>query len=227
MSRTRLPFRHFAIECSNIISAFARIVNREMQPTETQLIRQASKGDLTAFNALILTHQEGVYNIAWRVLGEEMAAADATQDTFLTAYRKLHTYRGGNFRAWLGRIVTHICYDMLRYQKRRPADSIEDLTPEDSDDAFPIAGQDPLPEEVALQRELQRAIQSCMNALKADQRVALVMCDVESYTYQEIASMEQVSLGTVKSRISRARASVRECLRAVKELLPAQYRQQL
>ncbi|MFZ4828657.1 MAG: RNA polymerase sigma factor [Phototrophicaceae bacterium] len=198
-----------------------------MQPTETQLIRQASKGDLNAFNALVLLYQEGIYNIAWRVLGEEMAAADATQETFLTAYRKLNTYRGGNFRAWLGQIVTHTCYDMLRYQKRRPADSIEDLTPEDNDDGFPIVGQDPLPEEVALQRELQRAIQSCMNALKPDQRVALVMCDVESYSYQEIASIERVSLGTVKSRISRARASVRDCLRGVKELLPSQYRQQL
>ncbi len=198
-----------------------------MQTTETQLIRQASTGDLNAFNALVLLHQEGIFNLAWRVLGEEMAAADATQETFLTAFRKLHTFRGGNFKAWLGRIVTHICYDMLRYQKRRPADSIEDLAPEDNDDGLPLATQDPLPEEVTLQRELQRAIQACINALKPDQRVALVLCDVESYSYQEIANLERVSLGTVKSRISRARASVRECLRGVKELLPLSYRQQL
>lgn len=210
-----------------MVCAFARNVNREMQTTETQLIRQASTGDLNAFNALVLLHQEGIFNLAWRVLGEEMAAADATQETFLTAFRKLHTFRGGNFKAWLGRIVTHICYDMLRYQKRRPADSIEDLAPEDNDDGFPLATQDPLPEEVTLQRELQRAIQACINALKPDQRVALVLCDVESYSYQEIANLERVSLGTVKSRISRARASVRECLRGVKELLPLSYRQQL
>ncbi|MGV2438190.1 MAG UNVERIFIED_CONTAM: sigma-70 family RNA polymerase sigma factor [Anaerolineae bacterium] len=197
-----------------------------MQTTETQLIRQASTGDLNAFNALVLLHQEGIFNLAWRVLGEEMAAADATQETFLTAFRKLHTFRG----ELQGVVGAHRHPHLLRYaplSKTSPCGFNRRPCPEDNDDGFPLATQDPLPEEVTLQRELQRAIQACINALKPDQRVALVLCDVESYSYQEIANLERVSLGTVKSRISRARASVRECLRGVKELLPLSYRQQL
>jgi RNA polymerase sigma-70 factor (ECF subfamily) len=191
---------------------------------EVKLIQQARRGDLEAFNLLVLRYQDSAYTTAYRIMGEPHAAADVTQDAFLTAYRRLETFQGGSFRAWLGRIVTNLCYDELRRRKRRPATALDDLPGADFDDGPPLPDHSATPEEAAQQNELQRAIQACIDALTADQRVALVMCDVEGFDYQAIADSLRLNLGTVKSRISRARASVRDCLRAVAELLPESYR---
>ncbi len=152
-------------------------------------------------------------------MGEAHSAADAAQEAFITAFRRLETYRGGSFRAWLLRITTNQCYDELRRRQRRPAVSVDEL----GDDP-PIPDDSDTPEEVAQQRELQRAIQDCINALNDDQRVVLVLCDVEGLNYQEIAESVGAQMGTVKSRLSRARAAVRDCLQGVRELLPAAYR---
>jgi RNA polymerase sigma-70 factor (ECF subfamily) len=92
---------------------------------EVELIQYAQKGDLDAFNRLVLAYQDMVYNQAYRVIGESDAAEDATQEAFISAYRKIHTYRGGSFKAWLLRIVTNACYDELRRRKRRPTTPLE------------------------------------------------------------------------------------------------------
>jgi RNA polymerase sigma factor (sigma-70 family) len=194
------------------------------QEDEVTLIEAARRGDLEAFNALVLAYQDIVYTTAYRIMGEREGAADAAQETFITAYRRLETYRGGSFRAWLLRIATNTCYDALRYQKRRPATLLDDLVGEEYDDGPPIPDPDGSPEQAAQNSELSAAIQDCINALTPDQRVVLVMNDVQGYHYQEIADVIGVQLGTVKSRLSRARASVRHCLQAVQELLPSQYR---
>ena len=186
---------------------------------EQNLIRRAQRGDLDAFNALVLAYQNSAYTVAFRIMGEAHSAADAAQDAFITAFRRLETYRGGSFKAWLLRITTNQCYDELRRRQRRPAVSVDEL----GDDP-PIPDDSDTPEEVAQQHELQRAIQDCINALNDDQRVALVLCDVEGLNYQEIAETVGAQVGTVKSRLSRARAAVRDCLQGVRELLPAAYR---
>ena len=191
---------------------------------EQALIQQARRGDMEAFNALVLQYQDGVYTQTYRIMGEPDSAADATQDTFITAYRRLETYRGGNFRSWLLRIATNTCYDELRRRKRRPATSLEDLPSAESDDGPALPAPNPGPEQVVQQSELNRAIQDCINALHDDQRMVLVMCDVQQFSYQEIAATIGIQMGTVKSRLSRARAAVRQCLQAVQELLPAEYR---
>lgn len=191
---------------------------------EGTLILAAQRGDLTAFNTLVLHHQDVVYTAAYRILGDPDSAADAAQEAFISAHRKLDTYRGGAFRAWLIRIVTNICYDLLRYNRRRPATHLDDLPGGDTDDGPALPDSRATPEQAVQQSELQNAIQQCINALHADQRVVLVMSDVEGYSYQEIADTTGAQLGTVKSRLSRARASVRQCLQAVQELLPAEYR---
>lgn len=196
-----------------------------MQPDDQMLIQRTREGSLDAFNQLVLRYQDRVYTLAYRIMGEPASAADAAQEAFITAYRKLDTYRGGSFRAWLMRIATNTCYDTLRYQKRRPATSFEDMPEAERDDGPPIPAPNDTPEQAMQQQELNAAIQDCIHALKPDQRVALVMCDVEDYSYQEIADTVQASLGTVKSRISRARQAVRECLQVVRELLPTEYRQ--
>jgi RNA polymerase sigma-70 factor (ECF subfamily) len=198
----------------------------QMATDEITLIQQAATGNLDAFNDLILRYQDQVYNVAYRIMGSHPPAEDATQDALITAFRRLETYRGGSFKSWLLRITTNTCYDALRYDKRRPATAFDDMPGGESDDGPPIAAATETPEQAAQRAELNRAIQECIVALQADQRLALVMCDIEGYSYQEIADTAGVSLGTVKSRISRARKAVRDCLQAVRELLPAVYRQQ-
>lgn len=191
---------------------------------EPQLIRQAQRGDLDAFNSLVLHYQDRAYTVAYRIMGDSASAADATQEAFITAFRRLDTYRGGSFRAWLLRIITNTCYDELRRRKRRPATSIDDLPGAELDDGPPLHDDSPTPEQVAQQNELNRAIQDCIDSLGEAQRVILVLSDIEELSYQEVAVMAGVKVGTVKSRLSRARVSVRDCLQTFQELLPAAFR---
>jgi RNA polymerase sigma-70 factor (ECF subfamily) len=191
---------------------------------EPGLIETARNGDLDAFNALVLRHQDAVYGVALRIMGDPHRAADVAQDAFITAFRRLETFRGGNFKSWILRIATNQCYDELRRLKRRPADSMQDLPDADSDDGPALPDDSDLPEDVAEQNELNRAIAQCIQSLGDDQRAVLVLSDVEGMSYQEVAEITGANLGTIKSRLSRARAAVRDCLQAVQELLPSAFR---
>jgi len=191
---------------------------------EANIIQKAQRGDLDAFNQLVLHYQDSAYSVAYRIFADRASASDAAQDAFIAAYRRLDSYRGGNFRAWLLRIVTNTCYDELRRQKRRPAEAFDDLPGADSDDGPPLPADTASPEQAALQSELRRAIESCIRGLQADQRVVLLLSDVEGLNYQEIADSVGSALGTVKSRLSRARAAMRGCLQGAGELLPPAYR---
>lgn len=193
------------------------------QLNEQTLIQSAQRGDLEAFNALIVQYQNAAFTLAYRIMGETSSANDAAQEAMITAYRRLDTFRGGSFKAWLLRIVTNRCYDELRRRKRQRQTTFSDLTPEDADEP-PLADESDTPEEIAQSRELQREVQRCINRLNADQKLVLVLCDIEGLDYGEISEQVGATLGTVKSRLSRARASVRDCLSAVRELLPAAYR---
>jgi RNA polymerase sigma-70 factor (ECF subfamily) len=159
-------------------------------------------------------------------MGEPQSAEDATQEAFISAYNGLNKFQEGNFKAWLLRITTNGCYDELRRRKRRPQSSLEGIT-DDNDESFAFL-RDPAigPEKRQQQLELVQAIEECLQNLPDDQRVTAVLCDVEGYDYNEIADMTAVSLGTVKSRISRARSKLRDCLQGFKELLPENYRLQ-
>lgn len=195
----------------------------EPHDNEAWLIREAQKGDVSAFNTLVLHYQSTVYNVAYRIMGDPGVAADATQDAFISAYQSLSRFRGGSFRAWLTRIVTNACYDELRHRKRRPQSSLDELTEEN--ESFGGLTSDVVgPEEHQQQVELVAAIERCLGELSAEQRIVAVMCDVEGYDYNEIADIVAVSLGTVKSRLSRARARLRDCLQGYRELLPLDYR---
>ncbi|HRE25264.1 MAG TPA: sigma-70 family RNA polymerase sigma factor [Anaerolineales bacterium] len=194
---------------------------------EPGLIRDAQGGDLDAFNRLVLAYQNLAYNVAYRIMGDSASASDATQDAFIAAYRHLPAYRGGSFKAWLMRIVTNACYDELRRRQRRPATSLEDLVSEDGPDLESersLASPDDGPEEIAQRREVANAIQECLNNLPEEMRLVTVLCDVQGFDYSEIATSTGLALGTVKSRLSRARARLRDCLQGVRELLPAIYR---
>lgn len=192
---------------------------------EAALIQSARKGDLDAFNTLVLAYQHQVYNLAYRIMGEEAAASDATQEAFISAYKNLKSFRGGSFKSWLLRIVTNACYDDLRRRKRRPATSLDELTDgEDGEAEFDVPTPEDGPETIAQRHELAGLIQQGITALPDDQRIVLVLSDEQGMSYEEIASITNSNLGTVKSRLSRARAKLREYLQGRGELLPEIYR---
>lgn len=193
---------------------------------EASLIRQSQQGDTRAFNVLVRAYQSTAYNVAYRIMGDADAAADATQDAFVHAYKAIGDFNGGSFRAWLIRITTNACYDHLRYKQRRPATSLEDMLPEpDAADPPPML-TDPGegPEDYAMRRELGRIMERGLQRLPEDQRLTLVLSDIQGYSYEEIATVTGVELGTVKSRLSRARARMRDFLMEQRELLPGSYR---
>lgn len=190
---------------------------------EAALIQEAKKGDVSAYNRLVLHYQQAVYNVAYRIMGEPQAAEDATQEAFISAYKALNRFRGGSFKAWLMRIATNACYDELRWRKRRPQSSLDELTQDNESFAF-LRSPEEGPEGQQQRLEIMRAIEHCLQSLPDDQRITAVLGDVEGYDYNEIAAITRVSLGTVKSRMSRARSKLRDCLQGFKELLPAAYR---
>ncbi|MCP4363276.1 MAG: RNA polymerase sigma factor [Chloroflexi bacterium] len=190
---------------------------------EAALIEQAKKGDVSAYNRLVIQYQQVVYNVAYRVMGEPQSAEDMTQEAFISAYKSINSFRGGSFKSWLLRIVTNRCYDELRKYKRRPQSSIEEITEEHASFAFmrdPKEG----PEKFQQRLDMIQAIENCLQGLPDDQRMTAVLGDIEGYDYKEIAKITRVSLGTVKSRMSRARRKLRECLQGMGELLPSSYR---
>ncbi len=193
---------------------------------EVALIRAARDGDLNSFNRLVLAYQNLVYNQAYRVLGEPQAADDATQEAFISAFRSIRSYRGGSFRAWLLRIVTNACYDELRRRKRRPTTPLEPLDDAGEEIESPSWMVDPgeSPEESAERDELAQAIQHCINALPPEFRAVVALVDVQGMDYAEASEAIGKPLGTVKSRLARARARLRECLQGFWELLPSTFR---
>jgi RNA polymerase sigma-70 factor (ECF subfamily) len=193
---------------------------------EPALIREAQNGDLDAFNRLVLAYQDAIYNTALRILGDYDQASDATQEAFISAFRSINSYRGGSFKAWLMRTVTNACYDELRRQKRRPSIPLEPMTEDDEEIETPrwLADSSMTPAEKAEADELEHAIQHCLEALPTDFRTVVVLADIQGLDYTEISSAIRTPLGTIKSRLARARLRLRECLQGFWELLPAAFR---
>ncbi len=200
-----------------------------MKPREDEqrLIERAKQGDLAAFNQLVLMYQGQAYNIAYRLLGDADAAADATQDAFLKAYQRLHQHRGGSFRSWLLRIVTNTCYDALRKHARHPTQPLEPTSDEEDPEHLPRWRSDTeTPEETVLRREINDAVQQGLLTLSPEHRTIIILSDIEGLTYEEISEILHIPVGTVKSRLSRARSRLRDYLRSHHgELLPRAYRQ--
>jgi RNA polymerase sigma-70 factor (ECF subfamily) len=193
---------------------------------ETALIHDAQHGDLEAFNRLVLAYQDALYNTALRILNDEDLAADATQDAFLNAFRSINAFRGGSFKAWLLRTVTNACYDELRRRGRRPTVPLEPATDDDEEMESPRWLADPsmTPEQQTEADELEHAIRHCLESLPTDFRTVVVLADIQGLDYSEIAVTIRKPLGTIKSRLARARLRLRECLQGFWELLPAAFR---
>ncbi len=193
-----------------------------MEIEDATLVERSRNGDLDAFNQIVRRYQLRVYNLAARILGDRTAAEDVAQDTFVSAYKALARFRGGSLRAWLLRIASNLCYDRLRSAKRRPEQSLDEAL---ESPGFHVPSRDPSPEQQAISRELHDHVQRAILGLPFDQRNTIMLVDVQGLSYQEAAEAMDVSMGTVKSRLSRARAAVRDALMAHRELLPDKFRQ--
>jgi RNA polymerase sigma-70 factor (ECF subfamily) len=191
---------------------------------ELALIARSRQGDLSAFNRLVEYYQRPLYNLCLRMLGSPQSAEDAAQDAFISAYRSIGRFRGSSFRAWLFRIAANACHDEQRRRRSRPALSID--APQ-GEDRLPIDVPDSALslDEHLQQLELGRVLQDALAHLPEDQRLSIVLSDVQGLDYAEIAEAMGVGLGTVKSRISRARSRLRGLLGARGELLPSRFRQ--
>ncbi|MEP7133802.1 MAG: sigma-70 family RNA polymerase sigma factor [Chloroflexota bacterium] len=193
---------------------------------EQALITDAQNGSLDAFNTLVLHYQDNVFNTALRILGDEDQAADASQEAFISAFKSIASFRGGSFKGWLMRTVTNACYDELRRQKRRPTTPLEPDTEdgEEMDSPKWLADPNMTPAQQAEADEVEHAIQHCLNNLPLEFKTVVVMADIQGMDYTEVAAAVRVPLGTIKSRLARARLRLRECLQGFAELLPASYR---
>ncbi len=191
---------------------------------EAVWIEAGKAGDVQAFNRLVIAYQQAAYDLAYRMLRDEQAAADATQDAFVAAYTRIHQFRGGSFKAWLLRIVLNHVYDQLRAAKRHRTESLDSMAGDDDAPILQIANGGPTPEQVVLSREVLACIEAGLHTLSPDQRATVILCDVQGMSYEEAAAATGASLGTVKSRLNRGRTALRGYLAAHVELLPASLR---
>jgi RNA polymerase sigma-70 factor (ECF subfamily) len=173
----------------------------------------ARNGNVSAFNELVELHSPIIFNVCVRLLRDAASAEDATQDTFIRAWSALKTWHGGNVRPWLIRIATNRCYDMLRSQARRPASSL-DADPYEIEPRWSTHVDGPEdPEQFSIRADLSAYLERALALLPDDQRLAIILVDVHGLSYEEVAEVAGVAVGTVKSRISRARGRLRDQLR--------------
>jgi RNA polymerase sigma-70 factor, ECF subfamily len=181
---------------------------------EQVFIQAAVKGDLDAFNELVLIYQDVIYRHVFCLTKDDDKAADAAQETFIKAYLKIAQFRGGSFKAWLMRIGTNIVLDELRQQKRRPLVPL--LPPLDDDEEIEspqwLTDCSTMPETVFDQRAFLQDLQKALDALPVHYRLVMNLIDIEGLDYQEAAQALHLPLGTVKTRLMRARLLLRGLL---------------
>ena len=200
--------------------------------THDTLPLQDRSGRVHCYNCIIEDFQSQAYNLAARMLSDWALAEDAVQEAFMSGYRAFQQFRGDNLRAWIMRIVANTCRDMLRARRARPTVPL-DPVPSGLDDPDPMLSAVDLPsgeespEDYAERKELHRVIESGLNTLSEEQRLAVLLVDVQGLDYEEAAAAMGCSLGTVKSRLSRGRGRLRDYLRTTGELLPSVFRQEL
>jgi RNA polymerase sigma-70 factor (ECF subfamily) len=211
------PLRPRAREAGGMAPSASPVWNdasETVEPQDEHLIQAAQQGDMTAFNALVRRHERAVFSVCMRLLSDASLAEDASQDTFIRAWSAIDSFRGGVVRPWLLKIATNRAYDLLRARSRRPASSLDhelfEVEPEWTSQAVPTEG----PETHATRTELSGYLEQALATLPDDQRLAIVLSDVQGYGYDEIADICGIAVGTVKSRISRGRARLRDLLQS-------------
>src|SRR5829696_7925260 len=185
-----------------------------IQDDEKDLITAAQRGDLNAFNSLILSYQNLLFGIALRLLNDEDVASDAVQEALISAFRRFHTFRGDSLRSWLARVVVNACYDEMRRKRRQHSMPLEQYNAEgeEIETSYWLVDQTADPELQFESSELESAIQNSLRKLPEIYRLMLVLVDVEGLSYEEAAAAAQIPVGTVKSRLARARLQMQRSL---------------
>lgn len=177
---------------------------------ETQLLESARAGSLAAFEELVLRYEKKIYNYCYRMTNNEQDAEDLTQEVFIKVYKNLKSFKGNShFSTWVYRIAHNICIDRYRRMKISSVSLSAGGFGED-DKEIEIASWDRTPEDAVITREQQELLQKCITMLKPQYRSAIVLRDIQDYSYEEIARIMGIPIGTVKSHISRARSALRE-----------------
>ncbi len=182
--------------------------------SDSELIERARGGDLDAYNILVDRYRDAVYSVAIRYMRRTDLADDVTQDAFMRAYDALDSFRndeGRGFKSWLLRIATNRALDVLRFEARRPARSLDAAMDAEDSNWEPVTDADH-PVELAERAALQHYLEQALGELAEDQRLAVILFDIEGYSYEEISEISGVAVGTVKSRLHRGRARLREIL---------------
>jgi RNA polymerase sigma-70 factor (ECF subfamily) len=193
----------------------------EVGLTDERLVSLSRNGDLSAFNSLVERYQSLVYRLCLRLLGNREAAEDATQETFLSAFRALPRFSGSDLRPWLVRIAANHAKDEWRRRRRHaPTGSLDQMF-EALEMPVEIGDPGPGPELSFERQELAGLVQAALLDLPFDQRQAVLLVDLEEYRYEEVARITGASLGTVKSRVHRGREHLRQVFAARPELLAA------
>lgn len=187
--------------------------------SEEQWIAAAKEGDTMAFDQLVEAHQDRIFNLCYWQLGNRDDAADAAQDSFVRAFRSLHKFRSeSTFATWLHRIAVNVCFD-VRHKKRKAPLAYTDLGVEDeTPKPDPGTSLSDNPEQHSLRRERQQVVRRALANLPEHYRIALVLYEIEGYTYETISVILKTKTGTVKSRINRARLALAEALSQEGEL---------
>ncbi len=179
--------------------------NAEAQELTGTAAFDAGQGDMPSWGELVAEHADGVYRLAYRLSGNQHDAEDLTQETFMRVFRSLNKYQAGTFEGWLHRITTNLFLDMVRHRSKIRMEAL----PEDYER---VPGTDMTPEQAYSVANLDPALQSALDNLAPDFRVAVVLCDVVGMSYDEIAETLGVKMGTVRSRIHRGRSQLRAAL---------------
>jgi RNA polymerase sigma-70 factor (ECF subfamily) len=188
-----------------------------LEPADEHLVSLSKDGSLNAFNRLVERHQSAVYNLCLRLVGDRSAAEDATQEAFLSAFKSIARFEGGNFRSWVFRIAVNESKDELRRRGRRPADSLFAMGAEGEFEIdLPDTGE--TAEELIEREAVAQGIERALLELPFDQRQVILLSDVHGYHYEEIARITGSNVGTVKSRIHRGRERLRVLLSHEPEL---------
>ncbi len=189
---------------------------------ENELIRRSKEGDTECFSQLVLKYERRIINYAFRMLRDQNDAEDAAQEAFLRAYRKLDSFNGDSaFSTWLYTILNNICLDVLRKRKRAGEHaqiSINQNSADEDEYEIQIEDASPGPYDSYRQKAAMKALEAALEKLSDEHKAVIVMRDINGLEYDEIAKITGTSLGTVKSRISRARIALRKILEEDREL---------
>lgn len=181
---------------------------------EEILIQKASRGDSAAFETLVVTYEKGIYNLAFRLVGDREDAMDITQEVFLKAYQALSRFRGDSrFSTWIYRVCVNASLDHLRKKQKQPPHSLDEpLYLKESSVTREVADESENVEDSVETKFMSSDVLAILKEIDPAHRAIILLCDVRGYSYQEIADILGLSMGTVKSRLHRARNMVRRLL---------------